>query len=78
MINVLLADDQELVRDGFRAILEAEPDVTVVGAVADGLAAVEMAGRLRPDVILMDIRMPGIDGIEAPGRSWGSPTRPAC
>ena len=65
MIRVLIADDQALVRGGFRAILSSEPDVTVVGEAADGRTAVELAGRLRPDVILMDIRMPGVDGLEA-------------
>jgi DNA-binding NarL/FixJ family response regulator len=65
MIRVLLADDQSLVRAGFRMILGAEPDIDVVGEAADGRQAVEQARRLRPDVVLMDIRMPGLDGIEA-------------
>jgi DNA-binding NarL/FixJ family response regulator len=65
MIRVLLADDQELVRDGFRMILSAQADVEVVGEASDGDEAVELARRLRPDVVLMDIRMPGTDGIEA-------------
>ena len=69
MIRVLLADDQGLVRTGFRMILGAEPDLEVVGEAADGLEAVELVGRLEPDVVLMDIRMPGLDGIEATRRA---------
>jgi len=65
MIRVLLADDQSLVRAGFRMILRAEPDIDVVGEAADGREAVEQARHLKPDVVLMDIRMPGLDGIEA-------------
>jgi DNA-binding NarL/FixJ family response regulator len=65
MIRVVLADDQELVRTGFRLILSAEPDLTVVGEAPDGAAAVQIVRRLRPDVTLMDIRMPRVDGIEA-------------
>jgi DNA-binding NarL/FixJ family response regulator len=64
-IRVLLADDQEMVRTGFRLILDGEPDITVVGDAADGRAAVELATRLRPDVVLMDIRMPVLDGLAA-------------
>jgi DNA-binding NarL/FixJ family response regulator len=64
-IRVLLADDQHLVRAGFRLILAAEPDITVVGEVADGIETVAVARRLRPDVTLMDIRMPKQDGIAA-------------
>jgi DNA-binding NarL/FixJ family response regulator len=67
-VNVLIADDQQLVRAGFRAILETRPDITVVGEAGDGLAAVDLARRRRPDVVLMDIRMPGMDGIEATRR----------
>jgi DNA-binding NarL/FixJ family response regulator len=63
--RVLIADDQALVRTGFRVILESEPDLEVVGEAADGREAVEAARTLRPDVMLMDIRMPGGDGIEA-------------
>ncbi len=68
MIRVLIADDQELVRSGFAMILEAEGDITVVGETEDGHAAVAASGQLRPDVVLMDIRMPGLDGIEATRR----------
>jgi len=65
MIRVLLADDQALVRAGFRLILGAEPDIDVVGEAADGREAVALARRVEPDVVLMDIRMPEVDGIEA-------------
>ncbi|MEV0155461.1 response regulator transcription factor [Micromonospora sp. NPDC050686] len=68
MIRVLLADDQALMRAGFRALLDAEDDLAVVGEAADGAAAVELARRLRPDVVLMDVQMPGLDGIEATHR----------
>ncbi|MEE6260927.1 response regulator transcription factor [Plantactinospora sonchi] len=68
MIGVLIADDQDLVRLGLRTLLESEPDLRVVGEAADGLAAVDTARRTRPDVVLMDIRMPGVDGIEATRR----------
>lgn len=64
-IRVLIADDQELVRYGLRLVLEAEDDVHVVGEAADGASTVEAAIALTPDVILMDVRMPGIDGIRA-------------
>lgn len=68
LVRVLLADDQELVRYGFRLMLDADPHLEVVGEAADGLEAVEAADRLRPDVVLMDIRMPGIDGLAATER----------
>jgi DNA-binding NarL/FixJ family response regulator len=66
--SILIADDQALVRTGFRMILEAEPDFRVVGEAKDGADAVEAARRCRPDVVLMDIRMPRMDGLEATRR----------
>ncbi|MDG4808852.1 response regulator transcription factor [Micromonospora sp. WMMD1120] len=68
MIRLLLADDQTLVRAGFRSILDGEEGIEVVGEAADGAEAVRLAGRLRPDVVLMDIRMPVLDGLAATGR----------
>ncbi|PRY39453.1 response regulator [Umezawaea tangerina] len=68
MISVLIADDQEMVRTGFRLILERRPDITVVADVADGVMAVTTARELRPDVCLLDIRMPGLDGLEVTKR----------
>jgi DNA-binding NarL/FixJ family response regulator len=68
VISVLLADDQAMVRAGFRLILAAEPDITVAGEAADGVEAVAAARRLRPDVTLMDVRMPRLDGIAATRR----------
>ena len=68
MIRVLLADDQALVRAGFRMILKAEGDIDVVGEAADGAQAVALADELGPEVVLMDVRMPGLDGIEATRR----------
>ena len=65
MIRVLLVDDQSLLRMGFRLILEAEPDIEVIGEAADGATGVSMASALYPDVVLMDVRMPGTDGIAA-------------
>lgn len=68
MIGVLIVDDQELVRAGFRMILEAQEEIEVVGEAGDGAEAVEAARALDPDVVLMDVRMPGIDGVEATRR----------
>jgi len=75
-IRVLVADDQELVRTGFRLILETEDDITVVGQAADGVEAVDLARRHRPDVVLMDVRMPTLDGIEATARLVGPDASP--
>jgi len=68
VVRVLIVDDQALVRRGFRMILDAEPDLTVVGEASTGLEAVEEAARTSPDIVLMDIRMSGLDGIEATRR----------
>ncbi|TWP48252.1 response regulator transcription factor [Lentzea tibetensis] len=72
MISVLIADDQEMVRVGFRMILEKQQDITVVADVADGVQAVTKARELQPDVCLLDIRMPGLDGLEVTKRLSGS------
>ena len=74
MTSVLIADDQALVRVGLRKVLETEPELAVVGEAVNGEDAAAAAGRLRPDIVLMDIRMPVLDGIEATRRVV-APTR---
>jgi DNA-binding NarL/FixJ family response regulator len=76
VIKILVADDQRLVRSGFRLILEADPGLEVVGEASDGLEAVALAEELQPDVVLMDIRMPNLDGIAATERLLAGPDPP--
>src|SRR5260370_16110938 len=75
-IKILLVDDQELVRTGFRMVLEAQPDMTVVGEAGDGLDAVKLATSARADVMVMDVRMPRLDGVEATRRICAAGERP--
>jgi DNA-binding NarL/FixJ family response regulator len=76
VITVAIADDQTLVRAGFRALLDSEPDITVVAEAADGGAAVETVRAHRPQVVLMDIRMPGLDGLQATAQITADPELP--
>jgi DNA-binding NarL/FixJ family response regulator len=81
-VRVVVVDDQEVVRAGFAALLDTQPDLTVVGTAADGLTAVRVCQEQRPDVLLMDVRMPRMDGIEATRQilstSPGPPPRSAA
>jgi len=75
-IKVLIADDQALVRSGFRMILESRDDLTVVGEAGDGEQAIRLVEQTRPDVVLMDVRMPGLDGVAATARLTAAPDAP--
>ncbi|MEZ0091299.1 response regulator [Streptacidiphilus sp. EB129] len=73
LIRVLLVDDQEMVRDGLGALLSSAPDIELVGEAGDGIRAIQLAAELKPDVVVMDIRMPGMDGLAATARIVGAP-----
>jgi DNA-binding NarL/FixJ family response regulator len=75
-IRVLVVDDHAVIRDGITAMLDPHDDLLVVGTAADGATAVELAGALRPDVVLMDLRMPGVDGVAATARISALPSAP--
>jgi DNA-binding NarL/FixJ family response regulator len=75
-VRIVVVDDQEVVRVGFGALLDTQPDFTVVGTAADGVEAVRLCGELHPDVVLMDVRMPTMDGIEATTRITAAPEAP--
>lgn len=79
-VRVLVCDDQALIRTGFATIIDAQPDLEVVGECGDGRTAVDLARRLNPDIVVMDVRMPVLDGIEATrllveARAWRIPSR---
>ena len=77
-VRVLVADDQSMVRAGFRMLLSGEPDIEVVAEASNGLEAVDKASRFHPTVVLMDIRMPELDGSRRRGESSPTTTRPEC